>query len=77
MQGIKVCFVCGRDHYARTLHIPEEVTAAVNKLKSKHPYALLTVEDIQHVVKMRTEYPDDHDEDSGETMCNEEEDRGE
>lgn len=52
MRGVKGCFVCGRDHRAKTRHPREEVTAAINRLKSKHPTAWLTVDDLAAVFDM-------------------------
>lgn len=52
IRGVKGCFVCGQDHRASTRHSREEVTSAINKLKSRHPQALLTVEDMAAVVEL-------------------------
>lgn len=60
MRGVKGCFVCGENHRANTRHPPHEVTAAIEKLKSKHPQALITVEDLAAVVEM-TSNNDEHD----------------
>lgn len=45
-------FLCGKYHRVKTRTSREEVTGAVNKLKEKHPLAMLTVEDISAVVHM-------------------------
>lgn len=50
MRGFGGCFVCGKDHRARTTHSLEEETGAVNKLKAHHQQALLTVVDLDYVV---------------------------
>lgn len=52
MRGVKGCFVCGRDLRANSRHSREELTAAINKLKSRHPSALITVEDLSSVMAM-------------------------
>lgn len=52
MRGVKGCFVCGKDHRANTRYTREEVTAAIDILKAKHPKALLTVEDLIEVIDM-------------------------
>lgn len=76
MQGVKVCFVYGRDHRANTEHSPEEVTAAIQRLKAKHPSALLTVEDLHSIVNMAIdeEEQDSRNEDSDEVLWNEDSD---
>lgn len=66
MRGIKGCFVCGKDHNANTKHPPDEVTAAINKLKAKHPQALLTVEDLAAVVEMTTTDEQRQEEEQGD-----------
>lgn len=77
MCGVKGCFVWGQDHRANNLHSRDEVTAAIIKLKSRHPTALLTFEDLHSVVNMNIE-DDDHeeenDEDDGEMRNEDEED---
>lgn len=52
MRGVRGCFVCGQDHRANTRYSRDEVTAAINKLKAKHPAALLTVEDFSSIINM-------------------------
>lgn len=52
MRGVKGYFVCGGDHRANAKHPRAEVTAAVKKLKDKHPTALLSVEDLDAVLEM-------------------------
>lgn len=51
----------------------EEITA-VKKLKSKHPSALWTVEDLQCVFNMATELSEDDEVNSSEISWNEEDD---
>lgn len=62
----RVCFVCGQEHRARTRHSREEVTDAINKLKARHPSALLTVEESQHVMNMAIESDEDDGHDNNE-----------
>lgn len=60
MCGIKGCCVCGKDHRENSKHPPEKVTASINRLKSKNPKALITIEDLPAVVEMTIEpYPDE------------------
>lgn len=54
LKGIKGCYVCGRDHNARSRHTQEEVKAAVEKLKKKHPTAMLSVEDLAFITNELT-----------------------
>lgn len=64
MHGVKGCFVCGQDHRANTRQSRDEVTAAVKKLKEKHPSSLLTVEDLEavlHMVDQEGQAGDDED----------------
>ena len=44
--GVKGCYVCGKNHMARTRHSRDEIMAAIKKLKEKHSKALLSVEDL-------------------------------
>lgn len=65
-KGVKGCFVCGKDHLARTRHGKDEITKAIDKLRSNHPSALLTVEDLAFVIDMvmtETDEKDSSDED--------------
>lgn len=63
MRGHKGCIVCKQDHRARDHHSPHEVKAAFEKLKNKHPSALLTVEDLAYVIDEVTEHePQDNEE---------------
>lgn len=66
LRGVKGCFVCGKDHYANQKHPRDEVTAAINKLKNKHPRALLTVEDLAFITEL---YDDNDKEESGEEQA--------
>ena len=77
MRGVKGCFVCGQDHMANNRHSREEVTAAINRLKSRHPSALLTIEDLSSVVNMVNDNDIDQDKDDGNVMWNEEGDESE
>lgn len=52
MRGVKGCFVCGKDHRANKKHPRDEFTLAINRLKAKHPSALLTIEDMHSVIMM-------------------------
>ena len=72
IKGVKGCFVCGQDHRANTRHSREEVTEAVNKLKARHPTALLTIEDLSSVVNMVN--VDEEGESQGEDVMWHEED---
>lgn len=68
MRGVKGCFVCGGNHRANTRHKREEVTAAITKLKSNHPSALLTVDDLALVIDMVLDDDDEiqgHQDDDG------------
>lgn len=44
--------MCGEPHNANTKHSRDQVTATINRLKQKHPKALLTIEDLAAVVEM-------------------------
>ena len=46
LAGIKGCWVCGQGHLARFKHTREEVSKALDRLREKHPSAMLTVEDV-------------------------------
>lgn len=52
MRGVRSCFVFRNDHRSNDKLTRDEVAAAVNRLKSKHPTALLTVEDLEFVADM-------------------------
>lgn len=56
MRGVKVLFVCVREHRAAQLHSPSEVTKAVRRLMDKQPSALVTFDDVDAVVPMCTTY---------------------
>ena len=49
MRGVKGCFVCGKDHRANDRHPRTEVSAAIQKLKEKHPEALITIGDLDAI----------------------------
>lgn len=49
MQGIKGCFVCKGDHRASERHSKEEVTKAINTLKSRQPAAFLSQDDRHYI----------------------------
>lgn len=73
MRGVKGCVVCGKDHRANSRHSREEVTAAINKLKSRQPSALITVEDLSSVMEMTADEEDETEsEEEGDIMWNEE-----
>lgn len=52
IRGVKGGFVLHKDHSSAEKHTTEEVTAAVRKWKSKFPFALLTVQDLEDAVNM-------------------------
>lgn len=52
MRRVKWCFVCNRDRRASDKHKPDEVTAAVKRLKEKEPNPFLTVEGLSLIVDM-------------------------
>lgn len=60
-KGTKGCYVCGLNHKAHTKHPPEEVRAAIERLKSRDPSALLTVEDLAFVVGEISQNTDEND----------------
>lgn len=49
MHGVMGCFVFGQDQLGRYRYSKDEITVPIQKLKSKHPAALLTVEDFSAV----------------------------
>ena len=63
MKGVKGCFVCGQDHRANTRHSREEVSESIEKLKAKHPQALLTVEDLAYIVDLVSSPDEEESED--------------
>lgn len=58
IKGVKGCYVCGQDHKAHTRHSPEEVRAAIKRLKSSHLSAMLIVEDVAYISEQLTEVPE-------------------
>lgn len=64
MREINGCFVCGGNHRENTLHKPDKVTAAINKLKNNYLKSMLTVEDLAFVMYMADE--DTHEEEPRE-----------
>lgn len=46
MGGVKGCFVCGRDHRDNDQRLPDELRAAIMRLKDKHPSAMLIMTDL-------------------------------
>lgn len=77
MLVVKGFFVCGEDHRVNTKHSRNEVTAADNKLKSKHPTSLLTFEDLAAVVEMvhgSDDAPESEEDEDGVQWIEKEED---
>lgn len=62
MEGVKGGFVCGEDHRESSRHKKEEVTAAINKLKSNYPTAWLTIDDLSNFMDMVTDDREDEKE---------------
>lgn len=71
MKGVKVCFVCGKDHYDRTLHSREEVTEAIKRLKENHPTSLLTIEYLHSVMEMAAREAEKDDGEDDNVIWNE------
>lgn len=46
MRGVRGCFVCGKSQRANEHHSRDKVTASINRLKSDHSSALISVEDL-------------------------------
>lgn len=61
MRGVKVCLVCGKGHRSNDRHYCEVVNKEVQRLKEKHPKALITVEDMAFITSNLRD-----DEESGE-----------
>lgn len=74
---MKRCLVCGRDPRPNTCHDPEEVTAAINRLKAVHRPAALIVEYLSFFVNMDTEPADNNDESEEEVLWDQDEDDSE
>lgn len=68
-RGVIGCFVCGRYHRDNSRHSREEVTEAVNKLKARHPQALLTVEYLVSVVDKEEDSSGEDNGDDYEVHC--------
>ena len=49
MRGVKGWFVCSKNYRANDKHPRHEVSAAIKRLKEKHPEALITVEDLDSI----------------------------
>lgn len=62
MRGVRGCFVCGRSHRANEHHPRDEVTAAINRLKARHPRALITVDDLAFLANNYLNMDEDDDE---------------
>lgn len=54
MRGVSGCLVCDSDHRASENNTPSEVTATVRELMEKVPSALITVDDLDAVVRICT-----------------------
>lgn len=61
--GVKNCYISGKDHLARKSQKSEDIKSALDKLKAKHPTALLTVRNLGSVYYM-DEAGDGHSTDS-------------
>lgn len=46
LAGQNGCWVCGKSHKAKERHSKEEIVEAIEKLRSRQPNAMLTVEDL-------------------------------
>lgn len=46
------CFVCGGAHLANDKHPGDQATAAIRRLKEKHPTALITVKYLDAIYNM-------------------------
>lgn len=68
MRGLKDSFICVKDHRSNSRHPREEITVSINLLKSKHPAALLTVEEF-HCVLLMTQRDDDEDPEDDEDVA--------
>lgn len=64
MWGVTGCFVCGEKHNRNTRHPGDEVTAAITKLKERHPTALIMIEDLDAVQEMCLDEEDNGQEDN-------------
>lgn len=65
-RGVKVCFVCGKDHTERSCHGKEEVRKFNEKCKPSHPQALLAVTDLAFILRLTmtdTNVDEEHDDD--------------
>lgn len=49
LRGHKGCYVCGKDHLARTKHTKTEISDAIQRLKRKDPTAMISVDDLAFI----------------------------
>lgn len=48
-QGVKGCYVCGRDHRASTRHSRSGVQEVIRRFKQRNLKAMITVEDLAFI----------------------------
>lgn len=53
MLGVHGCFVCGKYHTENKKHPRVEVSAAIRKLKDRHPTTLLRVTDMNAIFNVK------------------------
>lgn len=58
---MKGCYVCGKNHKARTRQSPKEVREAIERLKNKNPQAMITVSDLALISSELCENADEDD----------------
>lgn len=49
IKGVKGCFVCGKNHKARTRHSTQEIRKAIEGLKQKNPSATISLDDLSYI----------------------------
>lgn len=59
MQGIKGCIVCGEPRRPNSKHHPEQVSAPINRVNTKHPHDLFTIEDLAAAVEITNDVSED------------------
>lgn len=55
--------ICGDHHYKNSQYLRKEVRTAINKLKSLHPSALITVDDLPAIFEI-SDTPEDQVDDN-------------
>lgn len=62
IKGIRGCYVCGKNHKARTQHSTQEIRQAIEKLNINNPTAIITVEDFAFISSELVENEKEDDE---------------